>query len=357
MSVGLVRTSQLDAFVAEVDRLGGLGTPAVKLHLSDFKLELETAVDVTLDPFSEAYFHQQTAVYREIAGRELNQAEGERTPVDVAKHAAGCNPYCNPDIRFIARHARTIQTCLVIADLPPAADVLDLGCGWGLSSETMAFAGARVTAVDINPPFVDLVRRRAARLGLPIDVVESDFDSLEDDRRYDLAVFYECLHHSLRPWVTLERIGRLLKPGGRIVWAGEPVNRYWWPDWGLRLDQDSVYCMRKFGWWESGWSVEFLTRCFARAGFAMTVFPEVGLDGTPIGFAVRTEDAETVRPDLSTVGPHRELAACRREIKELHRHVAELQSSLSWRIASPVRAAGRIARRLRGRSPNGPSPA
>jgi len=348
MGVGVIRASDLNALVAECDRLGGLGTPATRAYLSDFRFVPETCVDQSLDPFSEEYFRQQEALYREIAGRDLNQAEGERTPLDVTAHAAACNPYNNPDIRFIARHARAIQTCLVVADLPPGAAALDLGCGWGLSSEMMAFAGARVTAVDINPPFVELVRRRAARLGLPIEAVESDFDSYSDDRRYDLVLFYECLHHSLRPWVTLARIGPLVKPGGKIVWAGEPVNTIWWADWGLRLDHDSVYCMRKYGWWESGWSAEFLARCFARAGFAMTVVPGVGLDGTPVGFAVRTEDAERVRPDRSVAAAQDELAAGREQVEALHRHVAAMESSLSWRLAAPVRALGRLSRRLRG---------
>jgi SAM-dependent methyltransferase len=236
----------------------------------------------------------------------------------------------------------------VIADLPPAATVLDLGCGWGLSSEMMAFAGARVTAVDINPPFVELVRRRAARLGLPIEVVESDFDSYDDDRQYDMVLFYECLHHSLRPWVTLDRIGQLVKPGGKIMWAGEPVNQYWWANWGLRLDCDSVYCMRKFGWWESGWSAEFLTRCFARSGFTLTVIPEVGLDGGSVGFAVRATDASRVQPDMSVYGSQVKLADCRREIEQLHQHVADMQSSLSWRMGAPIRTLGRLYRQLRG---------
>ena len=339
MSVGKISAADLDCMVAECDRLGGLGTPATKNYLSDFDLVLETQVDQGLDPFSDEYFQQQVTLYREIAGRELNQTEGERTPVDVATHAMACNPYNNPDIRFIARHSRAIQTCLVVADLPPAATVLDMGCGWGLSSEMMAFSGASVTAVDINPLFVDLVRRRAARLGLPIVGVESEFDTYDDDRRYDLVLFYESLHHGLRPWATLARIAPLVKPGGRIMWAGEPVNTFWWADWGLRLDHDSVYCMRKFGWWESGWSVEFLAECFARCGFIMTAIPGIGLDGGPVGFAVRTEDAERVRPDLSV-----SQASCREEIAALHRHVADMESSLSWRVGGPIRALGRFWR-------------
>ncbi|GJG89161.1 hypothetical protein tb265_43420 [Gemmatimonadetes bacterium T265] len=344
MGVGTVRAADLDEFVAECDRRGGLGTAATEEYFAGFTYVPATRVDRSLDPFSDAYFDQQAALYREIAGREINQEEGERTLLDVAAHAAGQNPYNSPDVGFIAGHARAIQACLMIADLPPAAAVLDMGCGWGLSSEMMAFAGTRVTAVDINPLFVDLVRRRAARLGLPIEAVESNFDDFDDDREYDLVFFYECLHHSLRPWATLERLARRVKPGGKIMWAGEPMNREWWDSWGLRLHPDAVYCIRKFGWWESGWSAEFITECFARCGFALTIIPDVGWKGTAVGFGVRRETAGGVRPDLSIRVAHGSA-----EVERLRGELAAMRSSRSWRLTAPVRAATRLSQRLLSR--------
>jgi 2-polyprenyl-3-methyl-5-hydroxy-6-metoxy-1,4-benzoquinol methylase len=78
----------------------------------------------------------------------------------------------------------------MMADLPCDAAVLDAGSGWGMSTEMMAFCGAAVTAVDINPLFVELVRRRAERLGLPVTAVCSPFDAFDTDRRFDLLFFY-----------------------------------------------------------------------------------------------------------------------------------------------------------------------
>src|SRR5687767_1276209 len=132
MGVGAIRTSDLDAMVAECDRLGGLGTPATEAYLADFRLHFDTRVDQSLDPFSDDYFEQQVALYREISGRRLDQSEGEKTPVDVEAHVRGRNPYNSPDVRFIAKHARAVQACLLVADLSPGAAVLDMGCGWGL---------------------------------------------------------------------------------------------------------------------------------------------------------------------------------------------------------------------------------
>lgn len=351
MGVGAVHTSQLDALIAECDHLGGFACDESRTMLEDFELRFDTPVDVSLDPFSDAYFQQQAALYREIANRPLNQAEGELTHFDVDANVHGSNPYNSADLAFISRHARVIQTCLMIADLPPKAEVLDLGCGWGLSSEMMAFAGARVKAVDINPKFVELVRERAGRLCLPIDAAQSDFDSYTDDQQYDMVFFYECLHHSLRPWVTLSRVVRRVKPGGRLVWAGEPVNDRWWPHWGLRLDAEAVFAMRRHGWWESGWSEAFIAECFRRCGFALTMIPYIGLKGGPVGFAAREADAGRVRPDLSLLESFQaERQHYRDVIDRLHREDARMRASLSWKAAAPIRTIGDWCRRLLMRS-------
>lgn len=51
---------------------------------------------------------------------------------------------------------------------PPSGDFLDIGCGWGPISLSLALHSphATVWAVDVNERALDLVRRNAARLGL-----------------------------------------------------------------------------------------------------------------------------------------------------------------------------------------------
>jgi 2-polyprenyl-3-methyl-5-hydroxy-6-metoxy-1,4-benzoquinol methylase len=345
MVIGPLHTSELDRFVRECDGRGGLMDAGLRDDLRNFELRFDAKVDATLDPFSDEYYHQQVGLYREIAGREVDQSVGEMTPLTLEAHTDSPNPYGSNNVRYVARHARTIQACLLVADLPAGAHILDLGCGWGLSSEQMAFSGARVTAVDINPDFVELVRRRAEPRRLPIEAVCSDFDHYEDSRQYDMVFYYECLHHALKPWETLTRAAQWVRPGGKIVCAGEPVNDRWWPGWGLRLDAESVYCIRKFGWWESGWSAGFLSQCFARAGFTLTLIPDLGLDDSPIGFAVRHNDANRIKPDLTLRGPQLEYHACHRALADARNRIDAMQASLSWRLAAPVRTLGRWMRR------------
>ncbi|SDC71363.1 Methyltransferase small domain-containing protein [Sanguibacter gelidistatuariae] len=51
---------------------------------------------------------------------------------------------------------------------PPTGDVLDLGCGWGPITLTMALQNRQATVwgVDVNERALDLLRRNAEKLGL-----------------------------------------------------------------------------------------------------------------------------------------------------------------------------------------------
>jgi 2-polyprenyl-3-methyl-5-hydroxy-6-metoxy-1,4-benzoquinol methylase len=295
MGVGKIHTSELDNLVKTCDELGGPQHPNALGYLIDLKLSFDTQVNEDLDPFSDAYYNSQIELYQEISGRSLNQQEGEMMPLDVEHHSRGANPYHSTDINFISKHSRAILTALHMANLPPAGKILDMGSGWGLTSEVMAFCGAQVTCVDINPLYIELNRKRATRLNLPIQPKLSSFDDYEDDQTYDLVFFYECLHHAVKPWETIQHIARFVKPGGKIAFAAEAITTVHWKTWGLRLDPLSLYCIRKFGWFESGWSGSFIQQSFKRGGFNLTLYPNVGLDNGIIGIAL--EESNPQKPE------------------------------------------------------------
>jgi hypothetical protein len=136
-----------------------------------------------------------------------------------------------------------------------------------MSSEFFASLGCQVTAVDINEKFVELVNTRSRRLDFGINAIHGGFDDVTVTDHYDLVVFYECLHHAIRPWKVIEKFALELAPNGGIAFAGEPVQAFWWKNWGLRLDPLSVYCIKKFGWFESGWSKPFIIKTLNKSGF------------------------------------------------------------------------------------------
>ncbi|MCZ8187085.1 MAG: class I SAM-dependent methyltransferase [Beijerinckiaceae bacterium] len=307
MTAGKIGFKDLDAYVAECDRLGGVQTPGAAEFLSDFVLDLGDLQVEGLDPFSEEYFQVQMRVYESISGRTLDQNTGELFDFEVDAHVKAQNPYKNLNASYVAMHVRAVAGAIALANLPAAPRILDMGSGWGMTAELAAFLGASVKAVDINPAFVDLINRRARRSGLPIFAELSTFDTLTEDPKYDAILFYESLHHAVKVWETLARAKTMLTPGGKIIIAGEPITDYHWKHWGVRTDSLSVYCIRKFGWFETGWSAAFLKQAFDRAGLDLCLYPYAGLQNTEVGIATRHD--EKPRPDTPDhVFPYTHLA-------------------------------------------------
>ncbi len=277
---------ELDRFISESDALGGPNAVACQRFWTDFVYQPSFAVDQDLDPFGEAYVSQQLALYEEISGRRYDVNENEQTLLDVPRFVSAINPYDHPDPAALAVHLQRLSRALRHAGSKRDEVILDLGCGWGLSSELAAYLGLKVIAIDVNLPFVQIVNGRAERSARRIIAKQATFEDFAVDEPADIALFYECLHHAVRPWVVACRVADALKVGGRVVLAGEPINRYWWSNWGMRLDPISVYCIRKFGWFESGWSLRFIRQVLHHAGLV----PRVYEDADPeIGYAIVAE--------------------------------------------------------------------
>ncbi len=89
--------------------------------------------------------------------------------------------------------------------------VIDLGAGTGAFAQAIAPHVSRVVGVDVSEPMV------AAMRGRGIDAVHAGFLSYEHLGTPPDAVFTRnALHHLPDFWkaIALERIGRLLRPGG-----------------------------------------------------------------------------------------------------------------------------------------------
>jgi SAM-dependent methyltransferase len=109
--------------------------------------------------------------------------------------------------------------------------------------------------MDIEGKFLEILRRRAARESiLTINTIQGEFLDLPDTPHvYNAALFFECFHHCIGFKVLLERLRSVIKPGGRIVFCGEVFYGDWFDfPWGVRLDGQSVWAIRSFGWMELG---------------------------------------------------------------------------------------------------------
>jgi 2-polyprenyl-6-hydroxyphenyl methylase/3-demethylubiquinone-9 3-methyltransferase len=105
------------------------------------------------------------------------------------------------------------------------ARVVDVGCGGGILTETLAAAGASVVGIDQSELTLAVARRHAARSGLAIDYRLQTVEQLaaREAGTFDVVTCLEMLEHVPDPAAVVAACARLLKPGGHAIFS--TINR------------------------------------------------------------------------------------------------------------------------------------
>ena len=103
--------------------------------------------------------------------------------------------------------------------------VLDVGCGGGILTEAMAGDGARVTGIDLSEKALGVARLHQLESGVTVDyrLVAAETLAAEMPGSFDLITCMEMLEHVPDPGSTVAACARLVKPGGKAVFA--TINR------------------------------------------------------------------------------------------------------------------------------------
>jgi SAM-dependent methyltransferase len=104
-------------------------------------------------------------------------------------------------------------------------DALEIGAGTGYFSLNLAQAGVigRPTCCDISPGMLRTLRANGAALGIEVKTRTADAEALPfTDSQFDLVFGHAVLHHIPDLPRAFEEFMRVLRPGGTIVFAGEP---------------------------------------------------------------------------------------------------------------------------------------
>ncbi|MGI8411008.1 MAG: class I SAM-dependent methyltransferase [Solirubrobacteraceae bacterium] len=102
---------------------------------------------------------------------------------------------------------------------------LEIGAGTGYFSLNLLQEGVvdQATCTDISPGMLAELMANAQRLGVNATSTRADAESLPfPDESFDLVVGHAVLHHLPDLHRALTEIYRVLRPGGRIAFAGEP---------------------------------------------------------------------------------------------------------------------------------------
>jgi len=110
----------------------------------------------------------------------------------------------------------------------PFGDALEIGAGTGYFSLNLATQGLieNLTATDISPGMLRSLAATAERLGGPVETVVTEAETLPfEDESFDVVLGHAVLHHIPNLDVAFAEFFRVLRPGGTIVFCGEP-SRY-----------------------------------------------------------------------------------------------------------------------------------
>jgi len=114
------------------------------------------------------------------------------------------------------------------------AYILEIGCGTGSSTVTLAEQGARVIGIDIDEGSLSVAEERCRLYGLNAEfkmLNATEVFKTFRNNHFDLIIFFASLEHMTisERLISLNDVWKMLKPGGLLVILETP-NRLWYFD-------------------------------------------------------------------------------------------------------------------------------
>ncbi len=173
--------------------------------------------------------------------------------------------------------------------MSPDDVVLDIGCGTGSLALILAPSAARVHGLDISGEMIRIARDKASNQSIDnvnfhVGPFDDSFTVFEPESLDGLCA-YSILHLVEDRAAALDRIYRLLKPGGFFISSTVCLGGSWMPYWlilgAMRLVGKAPKVVRII-------SKETLAEDVGRAGFVDISQPDVGAQAI-VSFVVATK--------------------------------------------------------------------
>ena len=145
-------------------------------------------------------------------------------PREVAKFSLLAHRWWDVESDFRPLHQINPLRLDWIDTLAPLAGkrVLDVGCGGGILSDSMARRGADVLGIDLSGKALKVAQLHAIEAATPrVAYREVAAETLADEMpgQFDVVTCMEMLEHVPEPSSVVEACSRLVKPGGWVFFS------------------------------------------------------------------------------------------------------------------------------------------
>jgi 2-polyprenyl-6-hydroxyphenyl methylase/3-demethylubiquinone-9 3-methyltransferase len=149
-------------------------------------------------------------------------------PAELAKFSELAHRWWDPESEFRPLHQINPLRLEWIDGLAglSSKSVLDVGCGGGILSDSMARKGANVTGIDLSTKALRVARLHALEAqtaNLQFREVSVEALAAEQPGSFDVVTCMEMLEHVPDPASVVHACARLVKPGGWVFFS--TINR------------------------------------------------------------------------------------------------------------------------------------
>ncbi|ALO37218.1 bifunctional 2-polyprenyl-6-hydroxyphenol methylase/3-demethylubiquinol 3-O-methyltransferase UbiG [Alcaligenes faecalis] len=145
-------------------------------------------------------------------------------PAEIDKFSALASRWWDPDSEFKPLHAINplrLDWILSYTGSLAGKQVLDVGCGGGILSESLAQSGADVTGIDLAERSLKIARLHSLESGVPVKYEMISAEDMADQHpgRFDVVTCMEMLEHVPDPGSIIAACAKLVKPGGWVFFS------------------------------------------------------------------------------------------------------------------------------------------
>ena len=177
------------------------------------------------DPASDARFAREMAARAIAEHAQAANAQHYEVPADFfanflgpARKYSSCF-YPAPDSTLAEAEEEALRQTVDHAGLADGQSILELGCGWGSLTLSMArrFPNSKVVAVSNSHSQRMYIQREGAARGFKnLSVITADMNGFVPERQFDRIVSVEMFEHMMNWRELLGRVRSWLAPQGRF---------------------------------------------------------------------------------------------------------------------------------------------